>query len=59
VPFDQVPREAGHEKQVQWLFGWWERIDAWITENRPGGLPAPAVVAAPSLSPESDPAEPD
>jgi len=37
VPFDQVPREAGHEAQVQWLFGWWERIDAWITENRPGG----------------------
>ena len=41
VPFDQVPREAGHEEQVQWLFGWWERIDEWITENRPGGLCRP------------------
>ena len=62
VPFDQVPREADHEEQVQWLFGWWERIDEWITENRPGGLPAPAVVAAPSLlspSPEADLAQPD
>jgi hypothetical protein len=47
---------------VQWLFGWWERIDEWITENRPGGLPAPAVVAAPlspSPSPEAGPAQPD
>ena len=57
VPFDQVPREAGHEEQVQWLFGWWERIDEWITENRPGGLPAPAVAAplSPSLSPSPSP----
>src|SRR5579859_4893928 len=47
VPSDQVPREAGHEARVQWLFGWWERIDDWITENRPGGAPRPAAVAAP------------
>jgi 1-acyl-sn-glycerol-3-phosphate acyltransferase len=66
VPYDQVPRAAGHqaaghqaaghqaaghqaaghEAQVQWLYGWWERIDAWITENRPGGAAVP-VVAAP------------
>jgi 1-acyl-sn-glycerol-3-phosphate acyltransferase len=39
VPFDQVPREADYEEQVQWLFGWWERIDTWVTENRPGALP--------------------
>ena len=37
VPDDSVPRSADHEAQVQWLYGWWERIDAWITENRPGG----------------------
>jgi len=43
VPFDQVPRDAGHEAQVQWLYAWWERIDAWITENRPGNAPAPVV----------------
>jgi 1-acyl-sn-glycerol-3-phosphate acyltransferase len=48
VPSDRVPREAGHEEQVQWLFGWWERIDEWITENRPGGPLRPAAVAAPS-----------
>ena len=47
VPFDQVPREADHEAQVQWLFGWWERIDSWITENRPGGAAVPAVAAVP------------
>jgi 1-acyl-sn-glycerol-3-phosphate acyltransferase len=57
VPFDRVPREADHEEQVQWLFGWWERIDSWITENRPGGVPAPAVAAAPS--PEAGSAEAD
>jgi hypothetical protein len=21
---------------VQWLYDWWERIDTWISENRPG-----------------------
>jgi len=46
VPFDAVPRSADHEAQVQWLFGWWERIDEWITENRPGGPSRPAAVAA-------------
>jgi len=55
VPFDQVPRAADHEAQVQWLFGWWERIDTWITENRPGGLAVPAVAAAPSPSPSPSP----
>jgi hypothetical protein len=56
VPFDQVPREAGHEEQLQWLFGWWERIDAWITENRPGAsLPPVAVAPAPSSSLASSP----
>ena len=35
VPFDQVPRANEHEAQVQWLYDWWERIDRWITENRP------------------------
>ena len=34
----QVPREeipADREARIDWLFGWWERIDAWIAENRP------------------------
>jgi 1-acyl-sn-glycerol-3-phosphate acyltransferase len=33
VPQDEVPREAAHEAQVQWLYGWWERIDSWISET--------------------------
>jgi 1-acyl-sn-glycerol-3-phosphate acyltransferase len=31
VPCDEVPRDATQEQQVQWLYAWWERIDAWIT----------------------------
>jgi 1-acyl-sn-glycerol-3-phosphate acyltransferase len=46
VPFDQVPRSADHEAQVKWLYDWWERIDAWITENRPAGAPDPSASAA-------------
>jgi 1-acyl-sn-glycerol-3-phosphate acyltransferase len=37
----QVPREeipADREARIEWLFGWWERIDAWIAENRPQDL---------------------
>jgi 1-acyl-sn-glycerol-3-phosphate acyltransferase len=54
VSFDQVPREADHEAQVDWLYDWWERIDAWITENRPDGVPVPVVAAVPE---DSGPAE--
>jgi hypothetical protein len=36
---------AAHEAQVKWLYDWWERIDTWITENRPGGAAAPEVIA--------------
>ena len=52
VPVDQVPRGADQEAQVQWLYEWWERIDSWITENRPGGGPTPVPAAA--LTPEDD-----
>ncbi len=43
VTVDEVPRSASHEGQVQWLYEWWERIDAWISENRPGvsSVPGP------------------
>jgi 1-acyl-sn-glycerol-3-phosphate acyltransferase len=41
VPCDSIPRSADHEAQVQWLYGWWERIDEWITQNRPGKALAP------------------
>ncbi len=40
VPSGQVPRAADHEAQVQWLYDWWERIDRWITENRPADATA-------------------
>jgi 1-acyl-sn-glycerol-3-phosphate acyltransferase len=33
VPQDEVPRGAAHEAQVLWLYGWWERIDSWISET--------------------------
>ena len=46
VPDGQVPRAADYEAQVQWLYDWWERIDAWITENRPGQAPPRAAVVA-------------
>ena len=54
VPFDQVPRSAGHEAQVKWLYDWWQRIDAWITEHRPADAPGTAepdtpAAATPSL----------
>src|SRR5215813_1823953 len=35
VPADLVPRDADHEDQLLWLYDWWKRIDAWISENRP------------------------
>jgi 1-acyl-sn-glycerol-3-phosphate acyltransferase len=33
VPADEVPRTAGHQAQVDWLYDWWQRIDAWISEQ--------------------------
>ena len=35
VPADEVPRAASHEDQVKWLYDWWQRIDEWISQNRP------------------------
>jgi 1-acyl-sn-glycerol-3-phosphate acyltransferase len=49
VPYDQVPRDAAHEAQVQWLYSWWEQIDAWITENKPA-LAAEPVTELPGGS---------
>jgi len=46
VQHDQVPRTASNEEQLQWLYTWWERIDDWITENRPEGSPSPAAALA-------------
>jgi 1-acyl-sn-glycerol-3-phosphate acyltransferase len=51
VPHDEVPRTASQEAQLQWLYAWWERIDEWITENRPAGSPAPAPASAAGSAP--------
>ncbi len=31
VPRSEIP--DGRDARIEWLFGWWERIDAWITEQ--------------------------
>ena len=33
IPRSEIP--AGREERIDWLFGWWERIDVWVDENRP------------------------
>jgi 1-acyl-sn-glycerol-3-phosphate acyltransferase len=37
VPRAQIP--ADREERIDWLFGWWERIDGWVDEHRPEDLP--------------------
>jgi 1-acyl-sn-glycerol-3-phosphate acyltransferase len=37
IPRSEIP--AGRDERIEWLFGWWERIDEWIAENRPVELP--------------------
>jgi 1-acyl-sn-glycerol-3-phosphate acyltransferase len=47
VPAAGVPRSADHEAQVRWLYDWWARIDAWISQNtpQPGRSPADETLA--------------
>src|SRR5579875_720852 len=51
VPFDQIPRDVDHDAQVKWLYDWWERIDAWISANRP---PSPQPARHPSDQDENE-----
>ncbi len=37
VPREEIP--DGREERIEWLFSWWERIDAWVAEHRPVDLP--------------------
>jgi len=37
VPRAEIP--VDREDQIEWLFSWWERIDAWIEEHRAEELP--------------------
>jgi 1-acyl-sn-glycerol-3-phosphate acyltransferase len=36
VPRAEIPEDR--DERIDWLFGWWERIDAWIEQNRPEDL---------------------
>ena len=33
VPRAEIPEDR--DERIEWLFGWWERIDVWIDANRP------------------------
>jgi hypothetical protein len=52
----EVPRNADHEAQVRWLYDWWQRIDAWISHNRPAS--AEALALTPGQSTASEEAAP-
>jgi 1-acyl-sn-glycerol-3-phosphate acyltransferase len=41
VPAAEVPRER--DEVVRWLYDWWERIDAWIDDNRPVHTPSASI----------------
>jgi len=43
VPAAEVPRSADHAAQERWLYNWWRRIDAWISQNRPDDAGSPAL----------------
>jgi 1-acyl-sn-glycerol-3-phosphate acyltransferase len=54
IPAGEVPRDAGHEAQVKWLYDWWQLIDGWITDHRPAGAPgAPSEPDAEAPEPAS------
>jgi 1-acyl-sn-glycerol-3-phosphate acyltransferase len=33
VPRTEIPQDR--EARIEWLYGWWERIDRWVEANRP------------------------
>jgi 1-acyl-sn-glycerol-3-phosphate acyltransferase len=37
VPRAEIP--TGREERIDWLYSWWEQIDAWIVDHRPVDLP--------------------
>jgi hypothetical protein len=43
VPAAEVPRSADHAAQERWLYDWWQRIDAWISQNRQDDAGSPAL----------------
>lgn len=56
VPADEVPRAADHDAQERWLYDWWARIDAWISQNTPQpGTPPPDSQPPDAQPPGSQP----
>jgi hypothetical protein len=49
VPAASVPRSVSRDTQVTWLYDWWARIDAWITEQNP--LPPDTAAVSVAVSP--------
>src|ERR1017187_6462246 len=43
VQVDKEPRSGHHEAHERWLYDWWERIDAWISELDPMSCQAVGV----------------
>ena len=37
IPREEIPEDR--EERIDWLFDWWDRVDAWVEENRPVDLP--------------------
>ena len=37
VSRDEIPEDR--DERIDWLYSWWERIDAWVDEHRPVDLP--------------------
>lgn len=44
LPPDEVPRTE--DEVIEWLYGWWERIDDWVNEHKLPELPAREPVRA-------------
>jgi 1-acyl-sn-glycerol-3-phosphate acyltransferase len=38
VSREEIPTDR--DAQIEWLFSWWERIDAWVEEHKAEDLPA-------------------
>jgi 1-acyl-sn-glycerol-3-phosphate acyltransferase len=49
VPREEIPQ--GRDARIDWLFSWWEQIDAWIAEHRPVDLPPHRLGRARAQSP--------
>ncbi|MGZ5418522.1 MAG: lysophospholipid acyltransferase family protein [Nocardioides sp.] len=37
VSRDEIPQDR--DERIDWLYSWWEQIDAWVDEHRPVDLP--------------------